>query len=339
MRLGSYFTGGITPGTARANKALVPDDNKDLSGLRNLTVTGNIVSSSQTISPTELGYLDGAGLTVVASKVVVADADKDIVGVRKIWLGTNGAAGFAGELDIQDGANPGVSAALTYADLVKIDAITDGTVAAGKAFVAGTGGNILNIGTSGTPWAMGTTADKKLLSLYADTTALTGDARLIYGQLKFSGAGGSGEALRVKGTVNNVLVATGGTVNGAHISLEITGASGQISGAGHALRATLDLGALNNPGGTIDVMQLDTNIAADATIPATTAFLSLSNEGTGKLGYFLRTSNMDTSAFFTTAGTGANSAGLAGGGIAAKALKINIDGVDYWIGLFSSNSN
>lgn len=39
MRLGSYFTGGITPGTVRASKALVPDANKDLSSLRNLTVT------------------------------------------------------------------------------------------------------------------------------------------------------------------------------------------------------------------------------------------------------------------------------------------------------------
>jgi hypothetical protein len=178
-----------------------------------------------------------------------------------------------------------------------------------------------------------------LISLYADTAAVSGDSRLIYGQLKFSGAGGSGEALRVKGTVNNVSVATGGTVNGAHISLELTGASGAISGAGHALRATLDLGALNNPGGTIDVMQLDTNIAADATIPATAAFLSLANVGTGKLRYFLRTSNMDTTAFFTAAGTGANSAGVATGGVAAKAFKVNVDGVDYWLGLFSSNSN
>jgi hypothetical protein len=39
MRLGSYFTGGITAGTVRALKALIPDSNKDLGTLRNLTVT------------------------------------------------------------------------------------------------------------------------------------------------------------------------------------------------------------------------------------------------------------------------------------------------------------
>lgn len=45
MRLGSYFTGGITPGTVRALKALIPDANKDLSGLRNLTLTGTLTAS------------------------------------------------------------------------------------------------------------------------------------------------------------------------------------------------------------------------------------------------------------------------------------------------------
>lgn len=87
------------------------------------------------LSLAELQYLDGAGTPVVASKAVIADPDKDIVGLRKIWLGTNGAGGFAGEIDIQDGGNPGNSAALAYADMVKLDAITDGTVAGNKAAV------------------------------------------------------------------------------------------------------------------------------------------------------------------------------------------------------------
>lgn len=99
-------------------------------------LTGYAAVSTAALTLAEVDVLDGAGTTVVASKAVVADADKDIVGVRKIWLGTNGATGFAGELDIQDGANPGASAALTYADLVQIDGITAGTAAASKALVA-----------------------------------------------------------------------------------------------------------------------------------------------------------------------------------------------------------
>ncbi len=48
--------------------------------------------------------------------------------------------------------------------------------------------------------------------------------------------------------------------------------------------------------------------------------------------------NPETGTMFTTAGTGANSCALAGGGVAAKALKVTVSGTDYWIPLFSSNS-
>jgi hypothetical protein len=48
---------------------------------------------------------------------------------------------------------------------------------------------------------------------------------------------GSGETYRALTQVTGAGAATGGTVNGAHISLSING-SGTISGAGNALRAT-----------------------------------------------------------------------------------------------------
>lgn len=83
-------------------------------------------------SPTELAYLDGAGTTVVANKAVIADGDKDIVGARQIWLGINGAAGVAGQINLSDGANPGATAAAVYADLLKLIGVTAGTPAAGK---------------------------------------------------------------------------------------------------------------------------------------------------------------------------------------------------------------
>lgn len=41
MRFAKFFTGfGAVDGTVRASKALIPDSNKDLSGLRNNTITG-----------------------------------------------------------------------------------------------------------------------------------------------------------------------------------------------------------------------------------------------------------------------------------------------------------
>lgn len=146
-------------------------------------------------------------------------------------------------------------------------------------------------GTSTTPLATAT-ANKNFLGFWTNSTATSGDSRGLYLRHYFSGAGGAGEAARIYGTVNNVTAATGGTVNGAHVSLSITGASGKVSGAGNALRATLDLGAAVNPGGTLAVLQIDTNIAADATIPAGTAFMRLTNTGSGVLSYAMRTPNV-----------------------------------------------
>lgn len=146
-------------------------------------------------------------------------------------------------------------------------------------------------GTAASPLATAT-ADKKFITFYTESTATSGDSRGMYLRHYFSGAGGSGEALRAYGTVNNVQAAVGGTVNGGHISLSIEGASGQVSGAGNALRATLELGAAVNPGGTLAVIQADSYIASDATIPAKTAFLRLTNTGSKSLSYAVRTPNV-----------------------------------------------
>lgn len=183
------------------------------------------------------------------------------------------------------------------------------------------------------------TANKNFLGYWLESTATSGDCRGQYLRLYIAGAGGSGEAFRAYTTVSNVTAATGGTVNGAHISLSVTGASGKISGAANALRATLDFDTTPTTiGGTCAVARFDTNIATGPTIPARTAFLALDNAGTQKLDYALAITNPST-AMFAAAGTGANSAALAGGGIAAKVIKVHVDGTDYWIPLFSSNGN
>lgn len=142
-------------------------------------------------------------------------------------------------------------------------------------------------GDSTTPVPLGTTANQNYLNLFAETTATTGDTRLIYARLYFEGAGGSGEALRAFGTVNGVTAATGGTVNGAHISLSVNGASGAVSGAGNALRATLGLGAGTTAGGTLAAIQVDSDFNATANIPATAAAIRVTNTGVGKFANLL----------------------------------------------------
>lgn len=145
----------------------------------------------------------------------------------------------------------------------------------------------LGRGTSTTP-ATTATANLNHMGFWFDTTATSGDSRGLYLRQYFSGAGVSGEAARIYSTVNNVTAATGGTVNGAHITLNVTGASGKISGAANALRATLDFAATpTTVGGTCAVIQVDSNIAAGPTIPAGTAFLRFTDSGSQTLSYLL----------------------------------------------------
>lgn len=151
----------------------------------------------------------------------------------------------------------------------------------GSAVPAGVLGGI---GSSAAPYDLGSTADQKAFAEYATTSAATGDTRLNYDKLTFTAAG-SGETLRAFSVATGTNVATGGTVNGAHVSLEIDG-TGSISGAGNALRATLG-GTSAAPGGTIAALQLDSNFATGVTLPATAAFIRVTDSNTTKIGALL----------------------------------------------------
>lgn len=182
------------------------------------------------------------------------------------------------------------------------------------------------------------TANKNFLGYFVQSTATSGDCRGLYTRLYISGAGGCGEAGRFYTTVNNVTAATGGTVNGAHISLNITGASGKVSGEANALRATFDIAASpTTVGGTCAVARFDTNIAAGPTIPTRTSFIAVDNLGAQSIDYLLSITNA-SAAMVASAGTGAGSAGQTGGMVAAKAIKVTVAGVDHWIPLCTSNS-
>jgi len=137
----------------------------------------------------------------------------------------------------------------------------------------------LNGFTSGTSAApVTTTTAANLSSFYGSTSATSGDTRLVYDKLTFTGAGGAGETLRAFSVVTAAGAAVGGTINGAHISTEIDG-SGTISGAANALRATLG-GTSTNPGGTLAAIQADSNFATGGTW-TNASFIRFTNSGTG----------------------------------------------------------
>lgn len=157
-----------------------------------------------------------------------------------------------------------------------------GPVWSANGFFVGDGsvtpaGTVSGIGTAAAPYDMGSTANQKLMADYATTSAATGDTRLSYEKLTFTAAG-SGETLRAFSVATGTNVATGGTVNGAHISLEVDG-TGSISGAGNALRATLG-GTSAAPGGTLAALQVDSNFATGVTLPAITSFIRVTNSNT-----------------------------------------------------------
>jgi hypothetical protein len=130
-------------------------------------------------------------------------------------------------------------------------------------------------GTATTPITV--TTAQNVSSSYVTTSAATGDTRLTYDKLTFTAAG-SGETARFFSVVNTTTSAVGGTINGAHVSLEID-ATGKISGAGNALRATLG-GTSTNPGGTLAAIQADSNFATGGTW-TNSSFIRFTNSGTG----------------------------------------------------------
>ena len=133
-------------------------------------------------------------------------------------------------------------------------------------------------GTAASPVAV--TTAQNINSAYATTSATTGDTRLAYDKLTFTSTG-SGETLRAFSVVTGANGATGGTINGAHISMEVQG--GTISGAANALRATIG-GTTSSIGGTVAALQLDTNFASGASVPSTASFIRVTDSGTaGKI--------------------------------------------------------
>lgn len=146
-----------------------------------------------------------------------------------------------------------------------------GPVQSLNGFVSGTVTDPVTVSTAG-----------NVSSSYVTSTATTGDVRLNYSRLTVASTG-SGETGRWLTRVTAANAATGGTVNGGHISLSING-SGTVSGAGNALRVTLG-GSSTNPGGTLAALQLDSDFATGGTW-TNASYIRCTNSGTGAISTF-----------------------------------------------------
>lgn len=94
MQLAKFFRGTIVPGTVRAERALVPDSNKDLASLRNLTVSGTLtvatIAGAQAhstmpkfpVATVAAAGADQAGAAALVAGISVVTGPDDNKGVR-----------------------------------------------------------------------------------------------------------------------------------------------------------------------------------------------------------------------------------------------------------------
>jgi len=176
--------------------------------------------------------------------------------------------------------------------------------------------NGFSSGTSAAP--VSTSTAQNLTSFYGTTSATTGDTRLNYSKLTFTGAG-AGETIRAFSVVSGAGVATGGTVNGGHVSLSVN-TGGTVSGAGNALRLTLG-GTSTNPGGTLAALQLDSDFASGGTW-SNASFMRVTNSGTGAIGNFIAMPAASSTGVFRT---------VLGSAVCTHTIPITSGGTTYYI--------
>jgi hypothetical protein len=145
---------------------------------------------------------------------------------------------------------------------------------------------LLGTGTNASPEKTAD-ANKNFLDFRLESSAASGDTRGMYMKLYFEGAGG-GDVVRAYGVANAVGVAAGGTVNGVHATMEVAASSASVSGAGNAVRATLAAASQSRTlGGTLSALQLDSDIGASNTVPASWSFIRLTKSGSVDLTTFM----------------------------------------------------
>jgi hypothetical protein len=191
-----------------------------------------------------------------------------------------------------------------------------GPVASDNGFIGGTASSPITV-----------TSAQNISSFYGTTSATTGDTRLSYNRLAFTSTG-SGETLRAFSVVTGASAATGGTINGAHISTSIN-TTGTISGAANAIRATLG-GTATTPGGTLAVLQLDTDYSTNVTLGATSSFIRVTDSGS-QTGEVQNLINIATGPDATVAPSASAVAASP-----SKVLKVMVAGTPYYVPAYAT---
>lgn len=122
------YLDGVTAGTVTASKALVVDANKDLATLRHLTISGNLITGSTTLTEAELGVLDGVTVgTCADSKAATFDANG-----KMDFAGMHGGTAAANAL-LMGGGTSGDPMTTATASKVFMEFRTESTATSGDS--------------------------------------------------------------------------------------------------------------------------------------------------------------------------------------------------------------
>jgi len=177
-------------------------------------------------------------------------------------------------------------------------------------------------------------ANQKNIEVRCKSTATSGDNRLAYFRYEIGAAGG-GECLRAF----TALTAAAGTVRGGHVSLVPSG-SGAVSGLGTACSFTLHFGTAAFSTG--NVACIEANPYADSTNAPPTEHgairVATGGDATGGA-KFLNVLHVSPQAG-QVGNKGAllmvcNADVTGGGGASAGGLQVRVNGVQYWIPLYT----
>ena len=230
---------GITAGTAAASKAVVLDSNKDITGMRNVTIAGDLTVNgtttsvnSNTINVQHSMVFEGATDDAYETTLTVTDPTAD----RTITF-----PNLTGTVSLLDATETLTNKTLTTPVIAEIDSGGDITLDATTDIVLDADGGDIFFKDGGTTFGSATNTSGNLIVKSGTTTALTfsGASATLAGDLTVSGD----DLFMATNTSGAALIADGTNFNPVVISGDLTIGTNGVAAIGTGVIVNADVNA------------------------------------------------------------------------------------------------
>ena len=230
---------GITAGTAAASKAVVLDSNKDITGMRNVTIAGDLTVNgtttsvnSNTINVQHSMVFEGATDDAYETTLTVTDPTAD----RTITF-----PNLTGTVSLLDATETLTNKTLTTPVIAEIDSGGDITLDATTDIVLDADGGDIFFKDGGTTFGSATNTSGNLIIKSGTTTALTfsGASATLAGDLTVSGD----DLFMATNTSGAALIADGTNFNPVVISGDLTIGTNGVAALGTGVIVNADVNA------------------------------------------------------------------------------------------------